>query len=216
MGNLNIIFNEYISNVNITTPTTVEVIIHATVDLASVNNLSPGVYPMAVYGALGEYVEGQTVKCGLEAEFFDIYEVQTSWSQVAYTGNCNDTLKVPFRLLYNGGTNGDDFPGEYRPYNQFVDTLSIEATNGFTVLGIQQGNNYYWGHEFLEIETLLDPPSDKLSFLGVSQQFLVLLEGGCNINTGGSITVEGFIQEDIYSPACSTTTSFSRTRNFDM
>lgn len=214
-SNYGVDFDVYAVNVNILSPVTVTVTISATVDQTMTNALAAGVHPLAVFGSLGEFTDQTVKKCGLEASFFDIYEVKTNWQQLGTNWDCSEEIKVPFRLRYIGGTGGDDFPGEDRPYNQMSGNLDLSISNpNFTILGIEEGGNFYPGTSFTMIESILDPPADKIGSPGTSQDFHILVQATCDAPGSASITVSGTLEEDIAYGACLSSSPFTKNVSF--
>jgi hypothetical protein len=214
-SNFGVDFDMYSAVVNVPSFVNVTVTISATVDQAMTDALAAGVYDLAVFGSLGEFTDQTIKKCGLLADYFQIYEVKTNWSQVGTNWDCSEEIRVPFRLRYIGGTSGDDFPGEDRPFNQMTGNLELSISNpNFTILGIEENGNFYAGTSFPMIENILDPPADKVGSPATSQDLHILVQATCDAPGSATITVEGTLEEDIAYGPCLSSSSFSKNVNF--
>lgn len=69
-------------------------------------------------------------ECLYPHQEFNFYKVLEYFYEPAFSLNCGVNAEIlKLRIGYQGGTSGDEFPNEFRPFNIFVDSLVFELTN---------------------------------------------------------------------------------------
>lgn len=70
------------------------------------------------------------IECLYPRQEFNFYKVLKYLYQPSSSVFCGNTTEIQkLRLGYQGGTSGDEFPNEFRPFNKFNDSLVFELTN---------------------------------------------------------------------------------------
>jgi hypothetical protein len=156
------------------------------------------------------FEEGLDDQCLYPHLDFNFYKVLPYVYEPTFSLNCGTNSEIPKLYLgYQGGTTGDEFPNEFRPFSIFLDSLVYELTNpanignvfvtGASILSTPLSVTQTGGFITIEPSTGNWPVYDKNSFTNYYQLEL-FIEVNCE-NIGPVTLLDNYVHYDkfIYS-----------------